>query len=93
MRRKRRWAVAVLVASLIVDAAMAFAQDPPPRRQQVQTPARAKAVRNRPARRKPRGDAPGGSIVPYPFPPALIIRQTPEAHDEVRALLNMLRYH
>jgi hypothetical protein len=30
--------------------------------------------------------------VPYPFPPALIIRQTPEAHDEVRAFLNMLRY-
>jgi hypothetical protein len=32
-----------------------------------------------------------GSIVPYPMPPALIIRQTPETHDEIRALLFLLR--
>lgn len=30
-------------------------------------------------------------IVPYPFPPALIIRQTPDIHDEVGALLDLLR--
>ena len=41
--------------------------------------------------RRPRRRARPGLIVPYPFPPALIIRQTPEAHDEVDALLRMLR--
>ena len=61
-------------------------------RKQAKGGAREKAAGKRPARRKPRGNAPVGLIVPYPFPPALIIRQTPEAHDEVRAFLNMLRY-
>jgi hypothetical protein len=32
-----------------------------------------------------------GVIVPYPFPPALIIRQTPQVHDEVQSLLDVLR--
>jgi hypothetical protein len=32
-----------------------------------------------------------GVIVPYPFPPALIIRHTPQVHDEVRGLLELLR--
>jgi len=34
---------------------------------------------------------PVGVIVPYPFPPALIIRQTPEVHGEIEALLGALR--
>jgi hypothetical protein len=32
-----------------------------------------------------------GVIEPYPFPPALIIRHTPQVHDEVRGLLDVLR--
>jgi hypothetical protein len=42
-------------------------------------------------RRRDRAARTPGAIVPYPFPPALIIRHTPEVHDEVRALLNLLR--
>jgi hypothetical protein len=33
-----------------------------------------------------------GRIEFYPMPPALIIRQTPEVHDEIGALLDLLRY-
>ncbi len=33
-----------------------------------------------------------GVIVPYPMPPALIIRQTRENHEEIGALLDLLRY-
>jgi hypothetical protein len=32
-----------------------------------------------------------GVIVPYPMPPSLIIRQTPEVHDEIEGLLRLLR--
>lgn len=32
-----------------------------------------------------------GRIVPYPMPPSLIIRQTPEVHDEIGGLLRVLR--
>ncbi|MDR3632558.1 MAG: hypothetical protein P4L84_01910 [Isosphaeraceae bacterium] len=34
---------------------------------------------------------PVGAIVPYPFPPALIIRHRPEVHDDIGAFLDMLR--
>jgi hypothetical protein len=34
---------------------------------------------------------PLGAIVPWPMPPALIIRQTPAVHDEVNSLLGQLR--
>jgi hypothetical protein len=34
---------------------------------------------------------PVGAIVPWPMPPALIIRQTPQVHDEVGSLLDKLR--
>jgi len=34
---------------------------------------------------------PVGTIVPWPLPPALIIRQGPAVHDEVRGLLRALR--
>jgi hypothetical protein len=36
--------------------------------------------------------APVGVIVPYPMPPALIIRQTRENHEEIGALLWLLRH-
>jgi hypothetical protein len=34
---------------------------------------------------------PVGAIVPWPMPPALIIRQTPDVHGEVNSLLGPLR--
>jgi hypothetical protein len=42
-------------------------------------------------RRRDRTARPPGMIVPYPLPPALIIRQTPAVHDEIGALLDLLR--
>jgi hypothetical protein len=35
--------------------------------------------------------APVGGIVPWPMPPALIIRHTPDVHGEVETLLGLLR--
>jgi hypothetical protein len=42
-------------------------------------------------RRQWRSSRPVGTIAAWPVPPALIIRQTPEVHDEVRGLLRALR--
>jgi hypothetical protein len=50
---------------------------------------RTAELRNR--RRSDRTARPVGAIVPYPFPPALIIRHTPQVHDDVRRLLESLR--
>jgi hypothetical protein len=49
--------------------------------------------RRRRARRgqDPDGLRPVGAIAPWPMPPALIIRQTPQVHDEVGSLLGQLR--
>lgn len=49
--------------------------------------------RRRRARRAQAAEAtrPPGAIVPWPMPPALIIRQTPEVHDEIESLLGQLR--
>lgn len=47
--------------------------------------------------RKQRRQAPAaspqsiGAIVPYPMPPALIIRHTREVHDDIGAFLDALR--
>src|SRR4051794_4354585 len=76
MIHPRRWAVAAMAATLMAaDAAPALAQGPPAQGQ-ARGGAREKAAGKRPTRRKPKGNAPVGLIVPYPFPPALIIRQT-----------------
>jgi hypothetical protein len=38
------------------------------------------------------GDSrPIGAIVPWTMPPALIIRHTPQVHDEIESLLGLLR--
>ncbi len=51
-----------------------------------------KTLEKRRQRRARRGDgfAPN-SIVPWMMPPSLIIRATPEVHDEVNSLLRTLR--
>src|SRR5437762_12056191 len=41
--------------------------------------------------RGPDDARPVGAIVPWPMPPALIIRQTPEVHGELDSLLGRLR--
>ena len=93
MNRTCRWAVAALAAILAFDADEPASAQVPRRPAPPQAGARPKAAPKRSARRRPKANAPVGLIVPWPFPPALIIRQTPEAHDEVQALLNMLRYY
>ncbi len=55
-----------------------------------------KTVEQRRRRRARRGQGsddlrPVGAIVPWPMPPALIIRQTPQVHDEAGSLLDQLR--
>jgi hypothetical protein len=57
-----------------------------------------KTVEKRRQRRARRAQAQGlddprpvGAIVPWPMPPALIIRQTPQVHGEVDSLLGGLR--
>ncbi len=92
----RRSTVAALTLALIgLAGAPASAQAPPrdgkgPGQGAARGKDKAPPKNNRPARRKPR--APVGQIGIWPMPPALVIRQTPESHDEVRAFLNMLRY-
>ncbi len=55
-----------------------------------------RTVEKRRQRRAQRGQVMGdprpvGAIVPWPMPPALIIRQTPQVHDEIESLLGLLR--
>src|SRR4051812_538939 len=50
-----------------------------------------KTLEQRRARRARTGMRPPNAIVPWLMPPALIIRATPEVHDEVQTLLDTLR--
>ncbi len=55
-----------------------------------------RTVERRRARKARRGASnagarPPGAITPWLMPPALIIRHTPETHDEVAAFLDLLR--
>jgi hypothetical protein len=55
-----------------------------------------RTVERRRQRRANRGERigearPVGGIVPWPLPPALVIRHTPEVHSEVESFLGLLR--
>ena len=50
-----------------------------------------RAMERRRQRRQARATQPVGMIVPYPMPPALVIKHTPQVHDEVADLLRLLR--
>ena len=55
-----------------------------------------RTVEKRRERRANRGQGmgdshPTGGIVPWPMPPALIIRHTPQFHDEIESFLDLLR--
>ena len=66
----------------------ARAQEPSPERQA----AMQRTIERRRQRRQARAGArPVGTIVAWPMPPALVIRQAPAAHDEIRDLLRLLR--
>lgn len=51
-----------------------------------------KTLEQRRQRRARQGGSPAvNSIIPWPMPPALIIRATPDVHDEVQSLFWLLR--
>jgi hypothetical protein len=93
MRAARRFFISLL-------AVIAVVGEPPARcsRADEPSPEYQAAVRRtlelRRERRQARAarPAPVGVIVPYPMPPALIIRHTRETHDEIGALLWLLRH-
>jgi len=51
-----------------------------------------RTIELRKQRRRGMSVQPIGVIVSYPMPPALIIRHTPEVHDEINDLLWLLRH-
>ncbi|QDV39480.1 hypothetical protein [Tautonia plasticadhaerens] len=90
--RGRRLAHAMVGLMLLLApealAPTASAQEPSPER----LAAMQRTIERRRQRRLARGGArPVGAIVAWPMPPTLVIRQTGEAHDEVGALLRLLR--
>ncbi len=91
MLRPRR----LIPAALALAALSAPGGRTPTARGDEWSPEYREALRRTAERRQQRrrgGDPAGvGRIVPYPMPPSLIIRQTPEAHDEVQSLLRLLR--
>ena len=97
MLRTRRWTVAAAMALVLtgVEPAMSvLAQGPAGQGKGQAAPPRGGANKKKPPappRRRPRAVAPVGQIEMWPMPPALIIRQTPEAHGEINSLLRMLR--
>jgi hypothetical protein len=77
----------VALASLIPDAACAAEPSP-----EFQANLKRTLALRKQRRRAAAAEAqPVGAIVPYPFPPALIIRHRPEVHDEIGAFLDALR--
>ena len=85
----RRGTAAILAALVLAVVApdVAVAGEPSPEYQA----AIRRTVELRRSRRQAQSRRPIGTIQMYPMPPALIIRHTSETHDEVRALLDMLR--
>jgi hypothetical protein len=82
------------------DQTAAAAKVQPPRREpsQAYRDSIRKTLEKRRQRRARRALGPGldgarpiGAIVPWPMPPALIIRHTPEVHGELDSLLGGLR--
>jgi hypothetical protein len=91
--RRSRHAPALATALLVLLPGTASGQD----RNRGPSPAfRAelrKTLEQRRARRTRAGVRPPNAVIPWPMPPALIIRATPEVHDEIESLLVKLRYY
>jgi hypothetical protein len=84
-------------ATRLLLAALALVAAPLPESAQAGEPSPAyKAALRRTAelrkqRRSRAVPSPVGVIVPYPMPPSLLIRHTPEVHEEIEGLLRLLR--
>jgi hypothetical protein len=85
----RRPALFVLASLLVVEATSTSAQSAEPSAEYRAVLRRTLELRKE--RRAIRPAGPVGKIVPYPFPPTLIIRQTREVHGEIESLLGLLR--
>jgi hypothetical protein len=89
--RRSRQAIAFAAALVVCLPGAACGQD------RNRGPSRAfqaelrKTLEQRRARRARAGVRPPNAIIPWPMPPALIIRATPEVHDEIESLLGKLR--
>ena len=86
MPRSHCRTLATFAALLAVSSVSPAAEPSPQFRAELQ-----RTIEKRKERRRTRTAQPVGAVVPYPFPPALIIRHTPEVHDEIQALLRALR--
>lgn len=86
-RPRRRPGVLAVLAIVLLGPASA----PPAPAGEFSAAYRAGLRRTAELRRQRRAPRPVGTIAPWPLPPALIIRQTPGVHDEVRGLLHALR--
>ncbi len=87
MRSTRRTCLTLAaIAGMTGTWSLARADEPSPQRQAALRHAAELRRQRREANRRPIG-----SIEPWPMPPALIIRQTPAVHDEIRDLLALLR--
>jgi hypothetical protein len=87
--RDRRWA-ALLAAVVLIAAAPARAKADDWSQEYKDSLKRTAELRK--LRRRSAASQPVGEIIPYPMPPVLIIRATSETHDEIGALLDLLRY-
>ncbi len=86
--RRSRW------AALIASLALVLAEIPAASGDEPSEEYKAGLRRTLELKRQRRGASRArvGAIATYPMPPALIIRQTRETHDEIGALLDLLRY-
>jgi hypothetical protein len=90
MFRSRRWLLGVGIGAWLFAAVFpvpAGAGEPSP----AYKASLRRTLEKRRERRQARPAPPLGTIVPWPMPPALVIRQTPEVHDQIDDLLWLLR--
>jgi hypothetical protein len=86
----RRWVPIAMAAAVLTVPAVFEARggDPSPAyRAELQ-----RTLELRRQRRRTEVRPPAGILQTYPMPPALVIRHTRETHDEIGALLQLLRH-
>jgi hypothetical protein len=90
MSTRKSLRICILIAAAIAVGPLSYADADEPSEEY--KAGLRKTVERRKQRRMSSGSRADGMIVPYPMPPALIIRHTPEVHDEIQGLLDLLRY-
>jgi hypothetical protein len=88
--RKSRWVCLIMAAVLATPIVASSTAGEPSEEYKAGL---RKTLERRKQRRMAGPGQADGLIVPYPMPPALIVRQTRENHDEIQSLLDMLRYN